>query len=104
MVYLKNFDMKFIFVSGGVVSGLGKGVVTASLAFLLKSRGFKVTPAKVDMYFNVDAGTLRPQEHGEVFVTHDGMETDEDLATTNALSTKTLKRRIILLPAKCIAK
>src|SRR3990167_3439811 len=79
MVYLKNFDMKFIFVSGGVVSGLGKGVVTASLAFLLKSRGFKVTPAKVDMYFNVDAGTLRPQEHGEVFVTHDGMETDEDL-------------------------
>jgi CTP synthase len=71
--------MKFIFVSGGVVSGLGKGVTTASLAFLLKSRGFRVTPVKVDMYFNVDAGTLRPQEHGEVFVTHDGMETDEDL-------------------------
>lgn len=71
--------MKYIFVSGGVVSGLGKGVTTASLAFLLQSRGFKVTPIKVDMYFNVDAGTLRPQEHGEVFVTHDGMETDEDL-------------------------
>jgi CTP synthase len=71
--------VKYIFVSGGVVSGLGKGVTTASLAFLLKSRGFRVTPAKVDMYFNVDAGTLRPQEHGEVFVTHDGMETDEDL-------------------------
>ena len=71
--------MKYIFVSGGVVSGLGKGVTTASLAFLLKSRGFRVTPVKVDMYFNVDAGTLRPQEHGEVFVTHDGMETDEDL-------------------------
>ncbi len=71
--------MKYIFVSGGVVSGLGKGVVTASLSFLLKSRGFRVTPVKVDMYFNVDAGTLRPQEHGEVFVTHDGMETDEDL-------------------------
>src|SRR4030066_1435408 len=79
MVYLKNFDMKFIFVSGGVVSGLGKGVTTASLAFLLKSRGFKVTTVKADMYFNIDAGTLRPQEHGEVFVTHDGMETDEDL-------------------------
>src|SRR3989338_8498779 len=79
MVYLKNFDMKFIFVSGGVVSGLGKGVVTASLAFLLKSRGFKVMPAKVDMYFNDDAGTVGAKEHGEVFVTHDGMETDEDL-------------------------
>lgn len=71
--------MKYIFVSGGVVSGLGKGVTTASLAFLLQSRGYKVTPVKIDMYFNVDAGTLRPQEHGEVFVTHDGMETDEDL-------------------------
>ena len=71
--------MKFIIVSGGVVSGLGKGVITSSLSFLLKSRGYKVTPCKVDMYFNVDAGTLRPQEHGEVFVTHDGMETDEDL-------------------------
>jgi CTP synthase len=72
-------EMKFIFVSGGVVSGLGKGVTTASLSFLLKSRGFKVTPVKVDMYLNVDAGTIRPQEHGEVFVTHDGIETDEDL-------------------------
>jgi CTP synthase len=71
--------MKYIFVSGGVVSGLGKGVTTASLAFLLKSRGFRVTPVKVDMYLNIDAGTIRPQEHGEVFVTHDGIETDEDL-------------------------
>lgn len=71
--------MKYIFVSGGVVSGLGKGITTASLAFLLKSRGFKVTTVKVDMYLNVDAGTIRPQEHGEVFVTHDGIETDEDL-------------------------
>ena len=71
--------MKYIFVSGGVVSGLGKGVTTASLGFLLKSRGYKVTPVKIDMYLNVDAGTIRPQEHGEVFVTHDGIETDEDL-------------------------
>lgn len=71
--------MKYIFVSGGVVSGLGKGVTTASLAFLLKSRGFRVTPVKIDMYLNMDAGTIRPQEHGEVFVTHDGIETDEDL-------------------------
>ena len=71
--------MKFIIVSGGVVSGLGKGTVSASLALLLKSQGYKVTPVKIDMYLNVDAGTIRPQEHGEVFVTHDGVETDEDL-------------------------
>lgn len=71
--------MKFIVVSGGVVSGLGKGTISASLAFLLKSQGYKVTPVKIDMYLNVDAGTIRPQEHGEVFVTHDGIETDEDL-------------------------
>src|SRR3990172_4693402 len=71
--------MKYIFVSGGVVSGLGKGVTTASLAFLLKSRGFRVAPVKIDMYLNIDAGTIRPQEHGEVFVTQDGIETDEDL-------------------------
>lgn len=71
--------MKFIVVSGGVLSGLGKGVTTASLAFLLKSRRYKVTPVKIDMYLNVDAGTIRPQEHGEVFVTHDGIETDQDL-------------------------
>src|SRR3972149_7267304 len=84
--------MKFIFVSGGVVSGLGKGVITASLSFLLKSRGFKVTTVKVDMYFNVDAGTLRPQEHGEVFVTHDGMETDEDLGHYERFIHENLKK------------
>lgn len=74
-----NQKVKFIVISGGVVSGIGKGVTTASLAFLLKSRGHKVTPVKIDMYLNVDAGTIRPQEHGEVFVTHDGVETDQDL-------------------------
>lgn len=84
--------MKYIFVSGGVVSGLGKGITVASLAFLLKSRGYKVTPTKVDMYFNVDAGTLRPQEHGEVFVTHDGMETDEDLGHYERFVHENLKR------------
>lgn len=71
--------MKFVIVSGGVVSGLGKGTITASLSLLLKSQGYKVSPVKIDMYLNVDAGTIRPQEHGEVFVTHDGIETDEDL-------------------------
>jgi CTP synthase len=71
--------MKFIVISGGVVSGLGKGIVSSSLGALLKSRGYKVCPVKIDMYLNIDAGTIRPQEHGEVFVTHDGIETDEDL-------------------------
>ncbi len=84
--------MKYIFVSGGVVSGLGKGIVTASLSFLLRSRGYKVTPVKADMYFNVDAGTLRPQEHGEVFVTHDGMETDEDLGHYERFAGENLMR------------
>jgi len=85
-------DMKFIFISGGVISGLGKGITTASLAFLLKSRGFKVTIVKVDMYFNVDAGTLRPQEHGEVFVTQDGMECDEDLGHYERFFHENLRR------------
>lgn len=71
--------MKFVIISGGVVSGLGKGIVSSSLGVLLKSRGYKVASVKIDMYINVDAGTIRPQEHGEVFVTHDGVETDEDL-------------------------
>jgi CTP synthase len=70
---------KFIFVSGGVLSGLGKGIVTASIGNLLKSRGYKVTAVKIDMYLNLDAGTIRPTEHGEVFVTKDGLETDQDI-------------------------
>ncbi|MDP2671554.1 MAG: CTP synthase [bacterium] len=70
---------KFIFVSGGVISGIGKGITTASLALILQSKGYKVSPVKIDMYLNVDAGTIRPQEHGEVFVTDDGIETDQDL-------------------------
>ena len=71
--------MKYIFVSGGVISGLGKGIVTASLSLLLKNLGLKVAPIKIDMYLNFDAGTLRPQEHGETFVLADGMETDQDM-------------------------
>jgi len=75
----KKLDTKFIFVSGGVISSVGKGVTTASIAALLESRGYSVAPVKCDMYLNVDAGTIRPQEHGEVFVTKDGVETDQDL-------------------------
>src|SRR6185369_5151498 len=75
----KKLNTKFIFISGGVISSVGKGITTASLAALLESRGYKVAPVKCDMYLNVDAGTIRPQEHGEVFVMKDGMETDQDL-------------------------
>ena len=70
---------KYIFVTGGVVSGLGKGITAASLGRLLKNRGYKVTIQKFDPYINVDPGTMNPCEHGEVFVTDDGAETDLDL-------------------------
>ncbi len=75
----KKDNVKFIFISGGVISGIGKGITSASISVILKSRGIKVSPVKVDMYLNQDAGTIRPQEHGEVFVTDDGVETDQDL-------------------------
>ena len=71
--------MKYIFVTGGVVSGLGKGITAASLGRLLKARGIKVTMQKFDPYLNVDPGTMNPYQHGEVFVTDDGAETDLDL-------------------------
>ena len=70
---------KYIFVTGGVVSGLGKGITAASLGRLLKSRGLKVTMQKFDPYLNIDPGTMNPFQHGEVFVTDDGAETDLDL-------------------------
>ena len=70
---------RYIFVTGGVVSSLGKGLSSASLAYLLQSRGFKVRLRKLDPYLNVDPGTMSPFQHGEVFVTNDGAETDLDL-------------------------
>ncbi|MDO8600101.1 MAG: CTP synthase [bacterium] len=70
---------RFIFVCGGVMSGIGKGITTASIGKILKSRGFRVTAMKIDPYLNVDAGTMNPTEHGEVFVTEDGMECDQDI-------------------------
>ena len=70
---------KYIFVSGGVISGIGKGIATSSIALLLKSRGFATTAMKADPYLNLAAGTLNPIEHGEVFVLDDGMECDQDL-------------------------
>ena len=70
---------RFIFITGGVVSSLGKGLASASLAALLQARGFKVRLRKLDPYLNVDPGTMSPYQHGEVYVTDDGAETDLDL-------------------------
>ena len=69
----------FIFITGGVVSSLGKGLASAALGAILQSRGFKVRLRKLDPYLNVDPGTMSPTQHGEVFVTDDGAETDLDL-------------------------
>ena len=76
---MKKKSTKYIFVTGGVTSSLGKGIISASLARLLKSRGFQVSIQKLDPYINVDPGTMNPYEHGECFVTDDGAETDLDL-------------------------
>lgn len=70
---------KYIFIVGGVMSGVGKGITTASVGKVLQSKGFSVTAMKIDPYINVDAGTMNPIEHGEVFVTDDGIETDQDI-------------------------
>src|SRR6202050_2497182 len=76
---MERSKTKFIFVTGGVVSSLGKGLAAASLGALLEARGLKVTMLKMDPYINVDPGTMSPTQHGEVFVTDDGAETDLDL-------------------------
>lgn len=70
---------KYIFIAGGVMSGIGKGISTASVGKILQSKGFKVSAIKIDPYINVDAGTMNPMEHGEVFVTDDGLECDQDV-------------------------
>lgn len=76
---MKHQKCKYIFVTGGVLSGVGKGITAASIGAILKAKGYKVTMQKCDPYLNVDAGLLNPVEHGECFVTHDGVETDLDL-------------------------
>src|SRR5574340_612868 len=75
----KKKNHKYIFVVGGVMSGVGKGIASSSIGKILQSKGFKVNPIKVDPYLNVDAGTMNPTEHGEVFVLDSGLETDQDL-------------------------
>ncbi len=76
----------YIFVTGGVVSSLGKGIAAASLAAILEARGLNVTIMKLDPYINVDPGTMSPIQHGEVFVTEDGAETDRTWGTTSVSS------------------
>jgi len=71
--------LKYIFITGGVLSSLGKGIISSSIGFLLKRKGLKVSIIKCDPYLNVDAGTMNPFQHGEVFVTEDGGETDLDI-------------------------
>ena len=83
----------YIVVTGGVLSGIGKGTVAASIGKLLKSQGYAVTAVKIDPYINIDAGTMRPTEHGEVFVTDDGGEADQDIGTYERFLETTLTRR-----------
>ena len=84
--------VKYVFVTGGVVSGLGKGITAASLGRLLKARGYTVTMQKFDPYINIDPGTMNPVKHGEVFVTDNGDETDHDLAHYERFIDENLKK------------
>jgi CTP synthase (UTP-ammonia lyase) len=86
---------KYIFVTGGVISGVGKGVATASLGKILKEYGYNTTLIKIDPYLNYDAGTLRPTEHGEVWVTDDGGEIDLDLGTYERFLNTDINKKII---------
>ncbi|MBI3342910.1 CTP synthase [Candidatus Gottesmanbacteria bacterium] len=83
---------KFIFVSGGVISGLGKGVTTASIALLLQNRGYRVTPVKCENYLNIDAGLINPIEHGDPFLCEDGTEADMDMGTYEKFLGKNMER------------
>jgi len=95
---------KFVFVTGGVLSGLGKGITAASIGNLLKARGLNVNIQKCDPYLNVDAGTLNPREHGECFVTYDGAETDLDLGHYERFLDQELSQSSSLMAGKVISK
>lgn len=97
-------ETKYIFVTGGVVSSLGKGIVTSSLGALLRARGYRVSAVKIDPYINMDAGTMRPYEHGEVFVTNDGAETDLDIGTYERFLDTNLSRNNNLTTGQIYAK
>src|SRR6266404_604456 len=81
---------KYIFVVGGVMSGVGKGVTAASIGTILQSKGFRMNLIKADPYLNVDAGTMNPTEHGEVFVLDSGLETDQDMGNYERFLNKSL--------------
>jgi len=103
---LKTDDtpMKYIVVSGGVLSGLGKGITASSIALLIKSLGYRVTSVKIDPYLNVDAGTMSPFEHGEVFVLDDGGEADLDLGNYERFLDITLTNNNNLTSGKCYSR
>ena len=90
---MKNQNVKYIFVSGGVCSSLGKGIATASLGLLLEGHGYKITIIKMDPYINIDPGTMSPYQHGEVYVTEDGAETDLDLGYYERFTNASLSRK-----------
>lgn len=92
MATIKKKTPKYIFVVGGVMSGVGKGVTTASLGTILQSKGFNVSLVKADPYLNVDAGTMNPTEHGEVFVMESGLETDQDMGNYERFLNKSLPK------------
>ena len=92
MARRKPKSKKYIFVVGGVMSGVGKGITCASIATILQSKGFNVSAIKIDPYINVDAGTMNPVEHGEVFVTDDGDETDQDVGNYERFLNKNIYR------------
>ena len=85
-------ETKYIFVVGGVISGVGKGITASSIGLILKNRGLKVTAIKIDPYINVDAGTMNPTEHGEVFVLDDGTECDQDMGNYERFLDRDLTR------------
>jgi CTP synthase len=95
---------KYVFVTGGVLSGLGKGITAASIGNLLKARGFKVNIQKCDPYLNVDAGTLNPREHGECFVTKDGAETDLDLGHYERFLDEELTQKSSVMAGRILQK
>ncbi len=90
---MKDKKTKFIFVTGGVCSSLGKGISTASLGMLLEGHGYKLSIIKMDPYINIDPGTMSPFQHGEVYVTEDGAETDLDLGYYERLTNAELTRK-----------
>ena len=97
-------ETKYIFITGGVVSGSGKGITAASIGAILKARGLRVNIQKMDPYFNFDAGTLNPAEHGEVFVTQDGAETDLDLGHYERFLDQQLTRQSSVMSGQVYAK